>query len=390
MASTAPTPSTGQPVVGLIMTGGGARAAYQVGVLRALYEIVPRGVRNPFPIICGTSAGAINAAVLATDAANFRRGVRRLMTVWKNFHVHHVYRADAWGAFGNSARWILAAIAGGRLAGEAISLLDNAPLARLLERHVDFPAIGRCVEAGHLKAFAVTCSGYTSGQSVTFYEGHASLAGWERARRVGVAMPIRLPHLMASSALPFIFPPVKINREYFGDGSMRQVAPVSPALHLGADRLLVIGVGRQSRQSAVRVQGEGYPSLAQIAGHALDSIFLDGLEVDLERLQRINRTLAIIPRETLEKNGYPLRAVDYRVLTPSVPLSQIATLHAHELPRVIRTLLRTVGATRRTGSNLLSYVLFEKAYCRALIRLGYDDAMAQAGDLRDFLCGGPG
>jgi len=382
------TSSSGSPVVGLIMTGGGARAAYQVGVLRALYEIMPRGVRNPFPIICGTSAGAINAAVLATDAANFRRGVRRLMTVWKNFHVHHVYRADAWGAFGNSLRWILTAITAGRFTDDAISLLDNSPLQRLLDRHIEFDAIGRCVDAGHLKAFAVTCSGYTSGQSVTFYQGHATLAGWERARRVGVAMPIGLPHLMASSALPFIFPPVKINREYFGDGSMRQVAPVSPALHLGADRLLVIGVGRQSRQASPRVQSEGYPSLAQIAGHALDSIFLDGLEVDLERLQRINRTISIIPPETLQQNGTQLKAVEYRVLTPSVPLSVIAAQYAHELPMVIRALLRTVGATKRTGSNLLSYILFEKAYCRALIRLGYSDAMAQADDLRAFLGGG--
>jgi NTE family protein len=377
-----------KPVVGLIMTGGGARAAYQVGVMRALHDMLPRGVPNPFPIICGTSAGAINAAVLATDAHDFRRGVRRLMTVWKNFHVHQVYRADAWGALGNSAHWLLAAISGGRLSNR-ISLLDNSPLEQLLERHVDFPAIGRNIEAGHLAAFAVTCSGYTSGQSVTFYQGHASLAGWERARRVGVAMPIELQHLMASSALPFIFPPVKINREYFGDGSMRQIAPVSPALHLGADRLLVIGVGRQASQSAVRQPSEGYPPLAQIAGHALDSIFLDSLEVDLERLQRINRTLAIIPPETLAKNGYPLRAVDFRVITPSVPLSRIAAEYAHDLPRVIRMLLHTVGAMKRTGSNLVSYLLFEKSYCRALIRLGYQDTMAQRDELQGFLGYGP-
>lgn len=377
-----------KPVIGLIMTGGGARAAYQVGVMRALHDMLPRGVANPFPIICGTSAGAINAAVLATDAHDFRRGVRRLMAVWKNFHVDQVYRADVWGALGNSAHWLLGAVSGGRLSNR-ISLLDNTPLASLLERYVDFPAIGRNIEAGHLAAFAVTCSGYTSGQSVTFYQGHASLAGWERARRVGVAMPIELQHLMASSALPFIFPPVKINREYFGDGSMRQIAPVSPALHLGADRLLVIGVGRQASQSAVRQPSEGYPPLAQIAGHALDSIFLDSLEVDLERLQRINRTLAIIPPETLAKNGYPLRAVDFRVITPSVPLSRIAAEYAHDLPRVIRGLLHTVGAMRSTGSNLVSYLLFEKSYCRALIRLGYQDTMAQRDDLLAFLGHGP-
>ena len=224
---------------------------------------------------------------------------------------------------------------------------------------------------------------------MTFYEGNAKLENWERARRVGVAMPIGLPHLMASSALPFIFPPVLINREYFGDGSMRQIAPVSPALHLGADRLLVIGVGRQAKQSAVRQPSNGYPSLAQIAGHALDSIFLDALEVDLERLQRINRTLSIIPAATLAQNGYPLRAVEFRVMTPSVPLSQIAAQYAHDLPRVIRGLLQTVGAMKRTGSNLVSYLLFEKAYCRALIHLGYRDTMAQQDDLFAFLGYGP-
>ena len=380
-------PAPHKPIVGLIMTGGGARAAYQVGVLRALYEIVPKSVANPFPIICGTSAGAINAAVLATDAGNFRRGVRRLMTVWKNFHVHHVYRADIYGALSNSARWVLAAISAGRLIHGPISLLNNSPLARLLDRYVDFPAIQRGVDAGHLAAFSVTCSGYTTGQSVTFYQGRASLAGWERARRVGVAMPIGLPHLLASSALPFIFPPVKINREYFGDGSMRQIAPVSPALHLGADRLLVVGVGRQLQQKAPNQAraNNGYPSLAQIAGHALDSIFLDSLEVDLERLQRINRTISIIPPEMLAKHGYPLRAVEFRVLAPSVPLEQIAAQYAHELPGVIRMLLRMVGAMKRTGSNLLSYLLFEKAYCRALIRLGYADTMAQREDLAKFL-----
>jgi NTE family protein len=384
--SSASTPA--KPVVGLIMTGGGARAAYQVGVMRALHDMLPHGVSNPFPIICGTSAGAINAAVLATDANNFHRGVRRLMTVWKNFHVDQVYRADTPGALANSARWLFMALSGGRL-NDPVSLLDNSPLARLLERHIDFAAIGRNIQAGHLDAFAVTCSGYTSGQSVTFYEGHARHAEWARARRVGIAMPIGLPHLMASSALPFIFPPVQINREYFGDGSMRQIAPVSPALHLGAERLLVIGVGRQASQPAVRQPADGYPPLAQIAGHALDSIFLDSLEVDLERLQRINRTLAIVPPETLAKVNYPLRAVDFRVITPSVPLSQIAAQYAHDLPRVIRGLLQTVGAMKRTGSNLVSYLLFEKAFCRALIRLGYADTMAQRDDLLAFLGHGP-
>lgn len=370
----------------IILTGGGARAAYQVGVLRALSELLPKGTPTPFPIICGTSAGSVNASVLAVDAANFRHAARRLVTVWKNFHVQHVYRADVYGAFRNSARWIFAGFTGGqRLNQKPFSLLDNSPLAELLARHIDFSSIQRQIEAGHLTALSITCSGYSSGQSVTFYQGHPDLRNWQRARRIGVAMPIGLNHLLASSALPFIFPPTHINREYFGDGSMRQIAPLSPALHLGAQRLLVIGVGRQLQPNAERLRGASFPTLAQIAGHALNSIFLDSLEVDLERAQRINRTLELIPESVRKETNYPLHRVEFRVITPSVELERIAADYAHELPRTIRTLLSTVGGTRRSGSNLLSYLLFEKSFCRELIKLGYQDTMARKDDLMEFL-----
>ncbi len=375
-----------RPKVALILTGGGARAAYQVGVLRALSELLPKDASTPFPIICGTSAGSINATELAVDAANFRRAVRRLTMVWKNFHVGHVYRADMLGALRNSASWMFAGFTGGRrLSGKPISLLDNTPLANLLRKFVDFSAIQRSVDEGHLTALSITCSGYSSGQSVTFYQGQPDLQNWQRARRIGIAMPIEIDHLLASSALPFIFPPARINREYFGDGSMRQIAPVSPALHLGADRLLVIGVGRQLQPNAERLEGGSYPTLAQIAGHALNSIFLDSLEVDLERLQRINRTLELIPEDVRKRSGYPLHPVDFRVITPSEELEKIATEFSQELPRTIRLLLSTVGGTRRSGSNLLSYLLFEKSYCRALLMLGYKDTMARKDDLLAFL-----
>jgi NTE family protein len=374
-----------QQQAAVVMTGGGARVAYQVGVMRALAEILPGHRACPFPIICGTSAGAVNAAVLAADAQNFRRGVRRLMTVWKNIHVDHVYRADAYGALGNSARWIWTVLSSGAFAEKAVSLLDNSPLSRLITRDLDFDAIGRNIEAGNLTAFSVTCSGYTSGQSVSFYQGRPGLSDWTRARRVGVAMRIAREHLLASSALPFIFPPVRINHEFFGDGSMRQIAPISPALHLGAQKLLVIGVGRQLGPQPRRVTVARSPSLAQIAGHALNSIFLDSLEVDLERLQRINRTLEIIPQEILERSRYPLRRVEFRVISPSVDLEKIALEYADELPRTIRMLLRTIGGLRRNASVLLSYLLFERGYCRALIRLGYQDTMSRKEELTTFL-----
>jgi NTE family protein len=374
-----------QPKVGLVLTGGGARAAYQVGVLRAISEMLPADSPSPFQIVCGTSAGAVNATVLAANAANFRHGVRLLMTVWKNFHAHHVYRADPVGALRNSGAWVAALLTGGLGRKTPISLLDNSPLARLVGTRLDFGGIQRSIDRGDLYAFSVTCSGYTSGQSVTFYQGAPGLEPWQRARRIGIPMQIGPDHLLASSALPFIFPAVPINRKYFGDGSMRQIAPVSPALHLGADRLFVIGVGRQLEPQLERVKTEAYPSLAQITGHCLNSIFLDSLEVDLERLQRINRTLGIIPRELLQKHQLSLRRVDFRVISPSVALEKIAIDHVHTLPRTIRALLFTIGALRKSGSNLVSYLLFEKEYCRALIKLGYDDTMKRRGDLMQFL-----
>ena len=370
--------------VGLVLTGGGARAAYQVGVLRAISELVPPEVRNPFPIISGTSAGAVNAAVLAANATNFRRGVRMLMTVWKNFRAHHVYRADPVGVFRNTSRWLMALVAGGGLGRRtAVSLLDNSPLGELLRTRLDFSTIQTAIDSGDLTAVSITCSGYSSGQSVTFFQGVPGLQPWNRARRVGVAMPIAPDHLLASSALPFVFPAVHINREYFGDGSMRQIAPVSPALHLGADRLLIIGVGRQLGHQGERAKTEGYPSLAQIAGHCLNSIFLDSLEVDLERLQRINRTLSMMPREIREQNSVSMRQVDFRLLSPSEELERIAMNYKGELPPAIRFLL--YGALRRRGSNLLSYLLFERSYCRALIQLGYQDTMGRREELLGFL-----
>ncbi len=374
-----------QPRIGLVLSGGGARAAYQVGVLRAISEMLPADAPSPFQIICGTSAGAINATVLAANAANFRRGVRMLMTVWKNFHVHHVYRADPLGAIHNSSKWVAAALTGGLGRETPISLLDNAPLAYLIGKRLDFGGVQRAVDAGDLYAFSITCSGYTSGQSVTFYQGVPGLEPWHRARRIGIPAQIGPEHLLASSALPFIFPATRINREFFGDGSMRQIAPVSPALHLGANRLFVIGVGRQLQTQQERLRTDAYPSLAQIAGHCLNSIFLDSLEVDLERLQRINRTLSVMPPELREKNNMPLHPVDFRVISPSEALEKIAINHVGKLPRTIRTLLFFVGALKKSGSNLVSYLLFEREYCRELIKLGYNDTMQQREELMQFL-----
>jgi NTE family protein len=379
------TPEPTKSKAGLILTGGGARAAYQVGVLKAVREILPLPEKNPFPIVCGTSAGAVNAATLAVFAENFDAAVGNLLEVWENFHARHVYRSDPFGVARVGARWLAAMMLISRTS--PVSLLDNSPLAEMLARTLDFGRIQENIDNGHLYAVSITCSGYSSGQSVSFYQGGPGTEAWERTQRIGAAMPIRLEHLMASSALPFIFPAVKLNREYFGDGSMRQIAPISPALHLGADRVLVVGTGRQNTVDTEppRVRGSLYPSVAQIAGHALNSIFLDSLSVDIERLQRINRTVSLIPQDKLTGGGLPLRPIKVLVISPSQPIERIAVRFLGDLPWTVRFLLRGIGAMNRNGSNLASYLLFEKGYCRALIDLGYQDTMARRSEVLEFL-----
>lgn len=294
--------------IALVLTGGGARAAYQVGVLQAIRHI--RGPRpgNPFAILCGTSAGGINAAALAVYAADFNAAVRKVAWIWRNFRAHHVYRTDAVALLGAGLRWGSAIFAGWAIRQTPRSLLDNSPLQALLERTLDFAAIDRAIESGHLHAVSVTVSGYTSGESIAFFAGHPSILPWRRAQRIGARARLGVEHLLASSAIPFVFPATRINREYFGDGSMRQLAPISPAIHLGADRILVIGSGRLAEEGRQRT--DAYPSPAQIAGHAMSSIFLDGLAVDLERMDRINSTVSAFTPEQRAAAGVVLRPIE--------------------------------------------------------------------------------
>ena len=377
-SNVAPFPATRtKPRAGLVLTGGGARAAYQVGVVKAVRDILGSPQKNPFPIVCGTSAGAINAATLAVFADNFSRAVASLLEVWENMHCHQIYRTDPWHITRTGMRWLGALMLISRQ--NPMALLDNAPLRDMLAKNLDFGRIQHHIDSGALYAVCVTASGYTTGQSVSFFQGGSGLEGWERNQRIGAAVPLKLDLLLASAALPFIFPAVKVNREYFGDGSMRQIAPVSPALHLGADRVLIVGTGRQTLDSA-RSRSNVYPSLAQIAGHALNSIFLDSLAVDIERLERINRTVRLVPPDRLTDSG--LRTVKVLFITPSQPLERIAARFLHDLPATVRFILRPIGALSRSGSNLASYLLFEESFCRALIDLGYEDTVSREAEVR--------
>ncbi|MBL8436269.1 MAG: patatin-like phospholipase family protein [Zoogloea sp.] len=369
--------------VALVLTGGGARAAYQVGALMAVREVWGKRPDNPFPILCGTSAGAINAVALAVFSADFNAGVRKLAYIWRNFNVGQIYRSDTLAIAESVLRWGSAIFLGWLIHQSPRSLLDNSPLRTLLEKHLDFTRIAQAVADGHLQAVTVTASGYTSGESLSFFQGREDLQPWRRAQRVGLRTELQIDHLMASSAIPFVFPAVRINREYFGDGSMRQLAPISPVIHLGAERILVIAGGRRSEEA--RQRADSYPSPAQVAGHAMSSIFLDGLSTDLERLERINATVAAIPPALRHSAGIPLKPIETLVIAPSQRLDYLAARHRNALPRALRLVLRGIGATRKNGSVLLSYLLFEKGYTRALMELGYRDAMSRRVELARFL-----
>lgn len=377
-------PSGNTPNTALVLTGGGARAAYQVGVLLAVAKLSNNRRQNPFPILCGTSAGAINAASIACLADNFGKAVSVLASFWRNMHAGDIYRADPVGIGLSGARWLSTLTMGWLLRNPPRSLLDNAPLRELLSRHLDFRGIERSIAKGALHALSISASGYESGDNINFFQGNPEAQPWRRVQRIGIRAEIGVDHLLASSAIPFIFPATKIHREYFGDGSMRQLAPISPAIHLGAERVLIVGAGRKNEHQERR-RVDGHPSLAQIAGHALSSIFLDSLAVDIERMQRINRTLSAIPPEARSTSDIPLRPIRTLIISPSERLERIATEHTNALPWAMKMMLGGIGGMNRRNGTLTSYLLFEKPYTRALIDLGYADTMARSQEVGDFL-----
>jgi len=387
-----------ESITGLILSGGGARAAYQVGVLAGIADLLPVGAKNPFPVIVGTSAGAINAVKLASGAAQFRTAIHELTVFWQSFRSHQVLRSDWSGVIRQASRFVGRSLLGIGRKQIPVALLNSSPLKDLLTERLNLSGIDEAIEGHHLRAVAVTAFGYESGQAVTFYQGKGTIDAWLRHRRVGLPTRLTVDHLLASSAIPLLFAPVKLEHEYFGDGAVRQSAPISPALHLGANRVLVVGVsgnprGPGANKPVHRVVSGAQPSLAQISGHMLNSTFIDSLESDIELLERLNllsRMLPTSPEPSPQVSEQPtpvqsLAPVEVLVISPSQPLDEIAARHRRELPPALRTFLRGPGATKTSGAGVLSYLLFESGYCSELIELGRRDAMAQREELMRFL-----
>lgn len=370
----------------LLLPGGGARAAYQVGVLKGLAELLRETTANPFPVVCGTSAGALNAVALATRADHFVEAAHWLEELWLRLNVNHVYQTGWLQILGNAMRLALSLFNTGVAVGAPVGLLNNGPLRTLLARELDFDRIGANIKAGHLRAVCVTAMNYSLGISMSFFQGGPEHAGWQRWRRQGIATPLQLKHLMASTAIPTIFPPEQIGQYFYGDGALRQLTPISPALHLGASRVLIIPPNGHQRNYSKPIRKIESPAFGQVIGHLLNSAFIDSLETDIELLERVNELLKLLPPEQHSQLSRKLAPVEAHVISPSQDIDTIAELHVRELPSSVRAFLRVTGSGHYSGGvNAASYLLFTRPFIEQLIDLGYGDVQADASAIRSFL-----
>ncbi|MBR7888506.1 patatin-like phospholipase family protein [Marinomonas sp. A79] len=371
----------------LVLSGGGARAAYQVGVLSAMGKMVPKHSPLPFPILCGTSAGALNATMLATYADDFSKAVSTLAFVWRQLTPDQIYTVGRW-PMASSMTKTLMALFHLHNRDNPIALMENTPLKDLLTNRLDFSHIQTAIDKQHLKALAITAMSYSTGESTTFVQGQSQLAGWQGNRRKGVITNMGVDHLLASSAIPVIFPAHKIQQHYYGDGAIRQKSAIYPALKLGAKKLFIIGVSGNSQVASstlVEPSDElSAPSMAQILGQLLNSAFIDNLEDDIRQLDIMNRLIQDLPEN--KKAQYSHLPTDTLIVSPSQELNDIAHHYLDTLPKNIRVVLKAAGGSASDKvSSAASYLLFTPPYCKALMTLGYQDAMKEKERIHHFL-----
>jgi len=367
-------------VPGLVLTGGGARAAYQVGVLKGIAELFPDRP-NPFPVIVGTSAGAVAAAVIASRARHWQKAIRSIERVWAGFHVDQVFEVGSRRMLASGLHWLGSLVTGGFIVPPQ-SLFDNRPLRDLLGRNVSWGGLRNCLARGDVTALALCTTSYSSARSIAYFQSRAGMAEWTRRTHVGRSTELSMGHLMASLAVPFLFPPERIGNDYHGDGAMRQLAPLAPAAHLGANRLLIIGV-RGPLESAINlppVHRTSPPGPGQLLGYALDNLFMDQVYADREQMERVNQLVGCAPQ--LVPGSQVMQSM---LITPSEDPRDVAARHIGALPRSLRALLGVAGARDARGSRLASYLMFEADYTQELIAIGYRDSLALAGEIRAFI-----
>lgn len=375
----------GEPLVrgstALVLSGGGARGAYQVGVLRGLVEQgFLTGPRSPFDIFIGSSAGSINAAALAASADDFEAGISRLEDVWSKIEPQQVFRTDPVSLGKIGARWIVDLSFGGATGRtQAKSLLDTAPLRQLLEERISFDRLEEHVKSCAVRALAVMATDLHTSNGVIFLQGRTDLPSWARRRWQIERTRIGVDHLMASSAIPIFFPHVGIGGRYYSDGSIRNTTPLSPAINLGADRIVAIGVSGPLLKTKRELVLEP-PTVAQIAGVLLDAVMLDAIEVDVEHSERVNLSVKGLPTRRPEQ---PFRGIDVLWIQPSIQVRKLAAELAHRVPRIVRYLLGGLGA-HGSVTELTSYLLFDHEYCGRLIELGREDVLTERARIAEF------
>ena len=366
----------------VVLPGGGARSAYQAGVLAGLNELIETHFKNSlqFKIICGISGGAVNSAYLAANVHKRSESYKKLWDNWASLGLGDIMDIGGNSIFSTALKLVLQLGAGGFYRGKPITqILSTDPLTNYLISRVDFRSIRKHIRNGDLQGLAITSTHYGTGTTVTFFDGHKDIKPWMRSHRIGKRLKIGPKHILASAAIPVLFPPVKIHGSFYGDGAMRMASPLSPAIHLGTDKVLAIGLRYyRSPQETYQLNNSFRMKtiqLADISGTLLNSLFLDAVDSDLERMMRINQTLRLLPPEAIKTQPERLRMVPVLALRPSKDLGTLAVDEFKNFSWVLKHFLRGLGATENTGSDLISYLAFEKTYTTRLLELGYTDVM---------------